>query len=349
MSENYHFRNLVFEGGGVKGIAYVGVLEELVNRNILQNIQRVGGTSAGAINAILLALDYSPEQTSEILSDLNFNRFLDDSWGVVRDTKRLVDEFGWYKGDYFKDWIASVVEKKTGNPRSTFNDLGNLDFKELFLVGTNLSTGYSEVFSREHTPRVSVADAARISMSIPLFFSAVRSLRSDVYVDGGLLRNYPVKLFDREKYIDSQDLEIHGLRQPYYDSDNQNIPRTSSRYVYNKETLGFRLDSKEEISIFRDSAEPVASKVDDFFDYSKALIKTILNAQGTNHLHTDDWQRTVYIDTLGVETTDFDLSDSRKADLVESGKKGIGQYFDWYDNQSAGERSHNHPEFEIRN
>ena len=45
----YHFSNLVFEGGGVKGIAYAGALEELENKGILQNIRRVGGTSTGAI------------------------------------------------------------------------------------------------------------------------------------------------------------------------------------------------------------------------------------------------------------------------------------------------------------
>ncbi len=47
---NYPFRKLVFEGGGVKGIAYVGAMEILEENQILQNIHRVGGTSAGAIN-----------------------------------------------------------------------------------------------------------------------------------------------------------------------------------------------------------------------------------------------------------------------------------------------------------
>ena len=46
---DYPFRNLVFEGGGVKGIAYVGTMRVLESKGILQNISRVGGTSAGAI------------------------------------------------------------------------------------------------------------------------------------------------------------------------------------------------------------------------------------------------------------------------------------------------------------
>ena len=40
------FRNLVFEGGGVKGIAYVGAMQVMDQRGFLQDIRRVGGTSA---------------------------------------------------------------------------------------------------------------------------------------------------------------------------------------------------------------------------------------------------------------------------------------------------------------
>jgi NTE family protein len=49
------FRNLVFEGGGVKGIAYAGAIEVLEKESILSDIKRVAGTSAGAITAALLA------------------------------------------------------------------------------------------------------------------------------------------------------------------------------------------------------------------------------------------------------------------------------------------------------
>lgn len=61
----YPFKNSVFEGGGVKGIAYVGAMEVLEEKGVLENIQRVGGTSAGAINALLLGLNYSLDETSK--------------------------------------------------------------------------------------------------------------------------------------------------------------------------------------------------------------------------------------------------------------------------------------------
>ncbi len=334
---DYKFKNLIFEGGGVKGIAYVGALQELRKRNIISNIERVGGTSAGAINAILVGLNYTEEETKDILWKLNFNNFMDDSWGMVRDTERLIEKFGWYKGDFFRNWIGTVIRNKTGNPESTFADVKALQskkgFKDLYLVGTNLSTHCSEIFSCEHTPRMCIADAVRISMSIPLFFAAVRSPRNDVYVDGGVLSNYPVKLFDREKYVKENKIETG-----YYNKQNkefENSEREISRYVYNKETLGFRLDSKAEISQFRDHAQPPVDVVDDFFSYLWSLIRTFMEAQTNEHLHSDDWQRTIYIDSLGVKTTEFDLPNEKKDALIESGRKGVNEYFEWFDKSDA--------------
>ncbi|WP_456295153.1 patatin-like phospholipase family protein [Vibrio sp. AK197] len=331
---NYHFKNLVFEGGGVKGIAYLGALKVLNEKNILENIQRVGGTSAGAINAVLVGLGYSEKETEAILWNLDFNNFMDDSWGISRDTQRLLNEFGWYKGDFFRHWIAQLIKAKTGNTESTFADIEALKqakgFKSMYFMGTNLSTSFSEVFSAEHTPRICVADAARISMSIPLFFASKRSMRGDVYVDGGVLDNYPIKLFDRKKYLENQNY----VEPSYYKKVNKQvkaIARPISEYVYNKETLGFRLDSKEEISVFRDHAAPTSQRIDSFFDYTWALINTFMEAQQNSHLHSDDWARTVYIDTLGVNTTEFDLSEQKKLALVSSGLEGANDYFNWYD------------------
>ncbi len=341
----YPFKNLIFEGGGVKGIAYVGAIQELEKRQIMKNIKRVGGTSAGAINALLLALGYTLEDTQKILMELNFNNFMDDSWGIIRDSNRLISEFGWYKGDFFKQWIGDRIREKAGNENATFNDLRNQGFLDLYLVGTNLSTGFSEVFSNEHTPRTRVVDAVRISMSIPLFFASVRDFRNDVFVDGGVFNNYPIKLFDREKYIDAGNLAKHGRKTNYYKQENKSKPKTSSPYVYNKESLGFRLDSRQEIAVFRDGAEPQREKINDFFDYIGALFRAILNVQENQHLHSDDWCRTVYINTIGVGTTEFDLDDQKKKKLVKEGLKATGDYFIWYDKLDPKNPPKNHPDY----
>jgi len=328
----YQFRNLVFEGGGVKGIAYIGAMQVLEEKGILTNIQRVGGTSVGAINAVLIALGFNNAEQRDVLWKLNFNNFLDASW-FIPNVYRVISRYGWYKGDFFREWIGEHIKKKMGTSNATFRDLKDAKKPDLYVYGTNLSTHFSEVFSVEHTPDIRLAEAVRISMSLPLFFTAIRNTRNGVYVDGGVLNNYPVKLFDREKYVTKEKHDLMTVRTEYYQEENESFLKKHtdrSPYIYNKETLGFRLDSKKEIAAFRYN-EPQVDKIDRFFEYVNALIKTILESQGNTHLHNDDWQRSIYIDTLGVSTTDFNLSDDLKRQLEESGRKGAEEYFKWFD------------------
>ena len=333
----YHFNNLVFEGGGVKGIAYVGALEVLEREGILQNVKRVAGTSAGAMMAVLVGLCYTADEVKEILWDLNFKKFMDSSFGIVRDTKRLLEEYGWYKGDYFRNLMADLIKRKTGNGEITFEKLANTkQFRDIHLVGANLSTGASVMFSAKETPKVKVADAARISMSIPLFFASVKGgdTGDQVYVDGGLLDNYSIKTFDKESFVDDKKRNIRCT--DYYDKMNaqKRVKELlgKDRYIYNKETLGFRLDAKEDISMYLTHKATVRNKITSFFTYTKALVTTLIDFQDNVHLHSDDWQRTVYIDTLGVRAIDFDISDSKKQKLVESGRQYTEEYLKWYNN-----------------
>ncbi len=223
-----------------KGSRTSGALEVLAQKGILDQVERVAGTSAGAINAVLMGLGYAPDEMLEILAALDFRQFKDDSFGVLRDSERLLHEFSWYKGDVFHAWISDLIERKAGNPDATFKELQERGgFKDMYFCGTNLSTRFGEVFSFEHTPRTRVADAVRISMSIALFFASIRAARGDVYVDGGVLDNYPVKIFDRVKYIDQADCATHARRPPYYEEHNaqlrieqraerqRNVPRVS--------------------------------------------------------------------------------------------------------------------------
>ena len=332
------FRSLVFEGGGVKGIAYIGAMQVLNNRGILPEIRRVGGTSAGAINALLFALGYTIPEQKEILQDTNFNKFMDDSWGVIRDIRRLARDFGWYKGDFFDTWVGELIYRRLGSRRATVRDLQNGNHPDLYVIGTNLSTGFAEVFSAERHPDMELATAVRISMSIPLFFAAVRhGARQDVYVDGGVQLNYPIKLFDRERYIDLVKDPVAARRTAYYNEENARLQLDRpgrSPYVYNRQTLGLRLDRQEEIGLFRYDESIQGKPIKSFSDYARRLVGALMNAQENMHLHSDDWQRTVYINTLDVGTTDFNLSDATKQALIEQGIRGTERYFGWFDNPS---------------
>lgn len=332
------FRNLVFEGGGVRGIAAIGAMQILAHRGHLDHIVRVGGTSAGAINALIFALGYSIREQREILASTDFRDFMDSSFGVIRDIRRLARHFGWHRGDFFRGWLSGLIESRLGRPDATFADLkAKPGAPELYVIGTNLSTRFAEVFSAERHPDMPLIDALRISMSIPLFFAAVRhGERDDVYVDGGVQLNYPIKLFDREKYI-AEGESCACRHTPYYNRENARYlleQPERSPYIYNCQTLGLRLDNEEEIRLFRHNEAPKGKPIKRFTDYARALLGALINQQAKQHLHTDDWQRTVYINTLDISTTDFDITDEKKQALIEQGLQGAETYFQWFEDQA---------------
>ena len=316
------YQNLVFEGGGVKGIAYGGALSVLHEKGILKNIKRVAGTSAGAINAVLLAVGYNHLEVSNIITNTNFNDFADDSFLFLRDIKRFATEYGWNKGDAFKKWVGQLIENKTGNRDLTFAELQNIsDSKELYLVATNLSDQKVEIFSYEKTPNALIKDAVRMSMSIPFFFKCVRyGSDNDVYVDGGVFLNYPINIFDNKKYLQNQ---MNGEAVEYNQSEG---------YVFNHETLGFRLDSQEEIKYGKQNWSSVPSEIDSLYDFANSLLSFIYEMANKKHLHKNDWSRTIAINTFKVEATDFDIPKKTIDKLIESGKQGVIDYFDWKEN-----------------
>jgi len=214
----------------------VPALEELDKRGILPSIRRVGGTSIGSVTATLVALNYKVDEIYRTVMDLNFTSMLDDSWGVVRDLDRLIHEYGWYKGDWLRKIVGELIGAKTGNPGVTFADLekmkGAHGFRSPYFIGTNLSTHFADTYSFEHTPDMCVADAVRISMSLPVIFAAKRNARGDVCVDGGTVDVYPVKLFDQVKYVE----DPRSVRSTdYYERENRAIDRVGnpvSRLIY---------------------------------------------------------------------------------------------------------------------
>lgn len=316
----HYFKNLVFEGGGVKGIAYGGALEVLNTMNILQTIERVAGTSAGAINATMLALGYTSSEVSKIIAETDFRNFEDGSF--FSEMLGITQKYGWFKGDKFKDWIGKHLKEKTGKADLTFKELAQLPrsegFKCLYIVSTNLSRRQSMIFSHEeeHFPDTPIRDAVRMSMSIPLYFQSV-ARNNEIWVDGGLSWNYPVNLFDHERYIANKE----NAEAVSYSTDEG--------YVFNHETLGFRLDSTKVTEYNRDSwkCEPV--KIHNIRDYALALVNFLMETANKKHLHQNDWNRTIFIDTLDVRATDFKLTPAKVQELLASGRVGVTEYFKW--------------------
>ncbi len=331
------FRNLIFEGGGVKGIAYVGAMRVLEREINIEAIKRVGGTSAGAINALLFALGYDSARLKEKMYTTDFMDFMQTSWSPINWVGHIFNiaaKFGWASGDFFERWVGECIAEVLGNRNATFKDLVNSGRPELFVVATNLSTCFSEVFSLDNHPNMPIVKALRLSMSLPLIFTAKKyGVYQDIYTDGGVMRNYPIKLFDRLKYIDEDERKAAVGTPEYYakvNTKNNIAPDDPDAFVYNRQTLGLRLDTEEEISQFQKRLATERKPIKNFVNYSTALVKSIMNAQGISHLHGDDWNRTIYVNTLKVKTADFNLTSEEKDNLIEQGEKGANVYFEWF-------------------
>lgn len=93
--------------------------------------------------------------------------------------------------------------------------------------------------------------------------------------------------------------------------------------------LGFRLDSLAEIQFNQSNWANVPKDIDNILNYAMALVGYMNFMANKKHLHKNDWNRTIFIDTLDVNTTDFDLPTPKIEKLIESGKNGVKKHFEW--------------------
>ena len=118
--KNYNYKNLVFEGGGIRGLAYPGALKVLEEKGVIKNIERVAGTSAGAITALMLGLGYNSHEIDSIIYTLKIQKF-NDGKSIFGKLRRIKKEYGIFKGDKFEKWLGEIIKNKTGNTNTTFS------------------------------------------------------------------------------------------------------------------------------------------------------------------------------------------------------------------------------------
>jgi len=313
--------NLALKGGGVKGIAYVGALEELDKIGKYDTIKRVSGTSAGALVALMIALKIPPKKIQELMSDLDFSTFK-RGWNPLR----IFTKYGLYTGDAILEFIYQcyhtsplLLEREL-----TFRELRDAGGRDLIVFASNLNENTLNEFSEHQTPDCIVAEAVRASMSIPIFFKSWKfsnGIPNDhIYVDGGVTFNYPLSFFDHPEFNDdpwTPNEETLGLfleQQNVYEHFESN-PLHPDKPVRHKSSI-----FKKYINKFKYNAWITT--------YFKHLVSTVLNSQNIS-LFEESFlvRRTVFIDDLGISATKFNLSDQEKYDLMESGRVGVQRYF----------------------
>jgi NTE family protein len=317
-AQSNQIKNLVFEGAGIRGIAYSGAIKELETRNILQNVQRVAGTSAGAITALLLSLGYSADEITAIINSTSFKKFNDGKLFFIGGFSRFQKYYGWYRGQQFEKWLSKLIAVKTGDANVSFDQLHEKGFKDLYVTGTCLNKQSLVIFSYENFPQMKVKDAVRISMSIPLYFEAVFTDASgnvlhhpknkkglDIMIDGGFTANFPIKIFDSSKY---------------FDLAKQN------EFEVNPQTIGFRIDRDEQIKNDAEGKSLATMEIKTVKDYFGAFYNIILENLNRQTLTEDDWKRTVSISDGTVKPRIRKLSVEELQTLINNGERASKKF-----------------------
>jgi NTE family protein len=289
--------NAVFEGGGVKGIAIVGAVYAAEQYGFKFN--EVAGTSSGAIIASLLAAGYTSEELKHVILETPFKMFIQTRSKWLGPTLRLFLKKGLYTGDPLERWI---YQKLANKGVYTFSDLPT---RKLRIIASNISDGKLLVLPDDlplyniDPSSFLVSHAVRMSASIPYFFEPVviRKQKSQpIYiVDGALLSNFPLWVFDKE----------------------HNESGSPSKTI--TPTIGFQLVGKME-HIPREIKGPLSMLY--------ALFSTMMEAHDERYIEENNRYRTIKIPTLGVRTTQFELSDAVSMGLFDSGFGAGSKFFD---------------------
>jgi NTE family protein len=324
-------RNLVFEGAGIRGIAYAGALQELEKTSVISGVQRTGGNSAGALIAALIATGYNAAEITALIEKTNMRKLADGGGLFPGGMHRMKNNYGYYKGEKLRGLVGELINAKTGKEDLTFRELHQLHlqnpaYKDLYITGTNVSRQCLTVFSHETFPEMEIRNAVRISVSIPVFFAAVRMNDSgevlsgkstephSIMIDGGLHANYPVFLFDRRKF-----LYDHSLKPLF--------PATDTTYTFNYQTLGLKMDSREQIEYDLKNQGLSPYKVDDLAGFVSAFYTLVIENLNRPGMVAADIDRTVYIDVAHIGPRVRKMKPAQLQTLFSSGRDGVAQFY----------------------
>lgn len=323
----YFDADAVFEGGGVLGLAFLGAARCCHDFGI--RWQALAGTSAGALAATLLATDLPIDQLEHIFGQIDFRDFLtqktsrlifngdpgDDLDHPVQllTNLALIRELGQYSTAPFAQWLDETLRWAgvptfgdiwDGNPRAPKN-------RQLKIVISDLTRGEMAVLPDDLDPppdgdrpyrlkltsrqrAFKVSEAVRLSICIPFFFEPGRLERpsgTSTIVDGGILSNFPLWIYD----LDIAD------KPPDWP------------------TFGFRL-------VDRSTETP--RRIDSVTDLLSAMLKTMMLAADRRYLSQRHLGRVIDIDLTGlkISATSFNLRDEHKDALYFHGYQCTKQF-----------------------
>lgn len=183
------FINGCFEGGGIKGLTYVGAVRFLEERGF--KFFKVCGTSVGALFAALIAVGYTSNEIEEIIEEIDYK--LIASKNKIKDGVR---NLGVYSITLLENKLYELFSNKG---KIKFKDLKYGDDYLLKIVATELKIKQMVIIPDDlekfgySKDEFLISKAVAMSCSIPLVFNQYK-LGKYVFVDGGVVNNFPIEL-----------------------------------------------------------------------------------------------------------------------------------------------------------
>lgn len=283
----------VFSGGGIKGLALIGAYQAIEKRGL--RFKRLAGTSAGSLIAGLIAANYTSREIFKLVEEISFDDLLDKRKTLIPFPMAkwifLYWNLGLFKGKVFEDWVESKLAVKG---IKTFADLPE---QSLRVIASDLTNGRLIIIPDDlplygiNPRKFRVAKAIRMSCSLPYFFEPVRikdGHAQTVIVDGGVLSNFPMWLFDKENVKKMRPVLGIKLSQNTYERPKKEI--------------------KNAINLF------------------EALFVTMKDAHDARYISRKHEKNIIFIPTEGIVPTEFKLSAERKRLLYELGYDRAEQF-----------------------
>src|SRR3990172_11172229 len=107
-------KHLVFSGGAIKGLSYIGCYKALEDLGLIKNLETCAGCSIGAVFSTLIVLGYTGEELYDFILHFTYHD--------IRDLNflRAFNNYGLETADKITRFLGAMIKRKTGNPQITF-------------------------------------------------------------------------------------------------------------------------------------------------------------------------------------------------------------------------------------
>lgn len=179
-------RRLCLSGGGIRVVSYIGALEVLEDKGLLNKIREICGVSAGGMIGFSLSLGYTLKEIAQVCTQFDFSqiRHLE-----LEEMVEFTDKYGFDTGEKLRAFLRSLLKQKGHRPESTFEDLKGCK-PQVRIYATDVNTCEIKEYSLIKTPKVQIVEALFATMALPIYFMpSVDQETGHLMLDGGIINN----------------------------------------------------------------------------------------------------------------------------------------------------------------